>query len=59
MVICTDQFLSLAKTISRVQGLPSLKIVVIPHPLGGQPREDVVAKAKAAFKEIVEALTRP
>lgn len=59
VVICTDEFVSLGKSIAEFLGMPTLKIVVIPHPLGGLKQEDVLQRAQGAFEEIAGALTAP
>ncbi|MBI2907499.1 MAG: hypothetical protein HYX92_07600 [Chloroflexi bacterium] len=57
VVICTDEFLSLGKSIAEFLGMPTLKIVSIPHPLGGLEKEDVLKRAEVAHEEIAAALT--
>jgi hypothetical protein len=36
--------------------MPSLRMVVIPHPIAGIPAEQVRAKAEKAFDDIVRCL---
>jgi len=38
-------------------GAADMSIVVVPHPLGMIPREQVISKADAAFPEILKAAT--
>lgn len=57
VTVCTDQFFSLAKAEAEALGMPSLRIVVVPHPLAGLGPEEVKMKAQEAYKKIVEALT--
>jgi len=39
-------------------GAPDMSFVLVPHPLGMIPRDQVEAKANAAFPEIVKAATQ-
>ncbi len=52
MVLATDEFEGLARSQARASGLPDLRIVVVPHPLGGIPAEKALAKAEDAAKAI-------
>jgi len=36
--------------------MPSLRMVIVPHPIAGIPAEQVRAKADKAFEEIVQRL---
>ncbi|MFH1486588.1 MAG: hypothetical protein ABIH46_11000 [Chloroflexota bacterium] len=59
LVICTDEFVSLGKSIAEFLGMPALRIVSIPHPLGGLNREDVLRRAEGALEQMAQALTSP
>ena len=50
-------FVPLAKSVSTAKGLPSLPLVVVPHPLGGLAPEEVQAKADTAIDQVVQLLT--
>ena len=50
-------FVLLAKSVSAAKGLPSLPLVVGPHPLGGLAPEEVRAKADTAIDQVVQLLT--
>ena len=56
MTICTDAFVSLAKAVAMSKRIPSLRLVVIPHPIAGIPDDQVRAKADKAVDEIVQCL---
>lgn len=45
MVLATDDFEKLARFQARAMGFPQLKLVIVPHPLGGIPTEDALKKA--------------
>ena len=56
MLICTDSFLPLARAVARQEGLESLAVVTIPHPIGGlepQALDDALADAVDA---VIDAL---
>ncbi len=38
-------------------GSPDMAFVIVPHPLGMIPRDEVIAKANAAFPAILKAAT--
>jgi hypothetical protein len=55
-VICSDPFLKLAQAQARVFGVPDLRLVVIPHPLGGIELAGVMARADAALPQVLELI---
>jgi hypothetical protein len=57
VTIVTEPFVNLAKQISRSEGIPELCFVIIPHPVGALPPDEVVAKADNAFPNISFSLT--
>lgn len=56
VTIVWDTFEKAARTAARVQGVPDLKLVVIPHRTGGQTAGDQRAKADAVVPRIAELL---
>ena len=52
-VICSDPFERLGRTQAKVFGVPELPLVMIPHPLGGIPMDEVRARADRALPELV------
>jgi len=56
VTIVWDTFEKAARTAARVQGVPDLKLAVIPHRKGGQTADDQRAKADTAVPEIVKSL---
>jgi hypothetical protein len=57
-VICSEAFLNLARTQSRVFGVPDLPLIVIPHPLGGIAMNEVKARAEQALPPLVDLLSK-
>lgn len=57
--MCSDEFGPLARAESQVLGQRGLPLVPIPHPLAGNDRELVSAKAGAIADEVASALTDP
>ena len=55
-VICSEPFLQLGRTQSRVLGAPDLPLIVITHPLGGLAMDDVKARADAALPQLLDLL---
>ncbi len=56
VVICSEPFLQLGRTQSRVLGVPDLPLVIIKHPLGGISMDDVKARADSAFPQLLGIL---
>ncbi|HHX75416.1 MAG TPA: hypothetical protein GX699_10990 [Firmicutes bacterium] len=57
--IITTPFLRDAQASAEMFGYPGVRRVVLPHPVGDSARKDTPAKVKAAFGDIVTALTAP
>ena len=55
-VICSEPFVRLGRTQSRVLGVPDLPLIVITHPLGGLAMDDVKARADAALPQLLDLL---
>jgi len=59
VTIVWDNFETAARTQARLQGLPDLALVVVPHRKGGETGDDQRAKAAAALPAIVASLIEP
>jgi hypothetical protein len=55
-VICSDAFISLARSISQAKGISTPRLVEIPHPLAGIAPDEVQKKAENAVGTIVAVL---
>ena len=55
-IICSDAFVSLARSLSRAKGIQAPRLVVIPHPLAGITPAEVQEKADNAMDAIVARL---
>jgi hypothetical protein len=55
-VICTEPFVSSAKAMSKLGGIPDYPFVVLPHPLGSLSPEALREKAVMAAPEILRIL---
>jgi hypothetical protein len=58
-MIATDSFLPLARAVARQEGLESLAVVTIPHPIGGVEPHELDAALAAAVDRVAEALLAP
>ena len=56
VVICSEPFVQLGRTQSKVLGVPDLPLIVIKHPLGGLALHDVKARADAALAQLLDVL---
>ena len=59
MTVCSPLFVQLAETERRALGMPELPLAIAPHPIGGIPSQDVLAKADALLETVVAGLTSP
>jgi len=55
-VICTEPFISSAKAMSRIGGIPDYPFVVVPHPLWSLRGEELRAVAMRAAPEVLQIL---
>ena len=58
MTIVWDNFENAARMQARLQNVPDLALVVIPHRKGGETADDQRRKAEAALPQIVAGLLR-
>jgi hypothetical protein len=56
--VITTAFQDSAFALRRMQGLETLPIILIPHPLAARQVEEVRRKAQEAFPEILAAVTQ-
>ena len=54
----THAFSNYARGLCRMQGMPSLPLVVIPHPIASRPEEELRQKVRTVHAEVRKALTR-
>jgi len=59
VTIVWDNFETAARTQARLQGVPGLELVVIPHRKGGETADDQRRKAEAALGEVLTKLVEP
>jgi hypothetical protein len=59
VTIVWDNFEMAARTQARLQGVPDLELVVIPHRRGGETEDDQRRKAEAALPAIITGLVQP
>ena len=52
-VICSTPFEKLGQVQARVFGAPDLPLMMIQHPLGGIPLDDVRARAQQAMPKVL------
>jgi len=55
-VICTEPFISSAKAMSKIGGIPDYPFVVLPHPLGNLAPEALRQHAIRAAPEVLQIL---
>lgn len=58
VTVATEPFMDDAKTSARGVGVNDMAFVVLSHPMGGIPREDIRKKADLAFDEILKSATQ-
>jgi hypothetical protein len=57
ILVVTEPFLTLATQAAKANGLPSARIAVVAHPLGGVSPGTVHARADSAVEQVVAHLT--
>lgn len=57
--ICTTAFDPLARAQLKAIGMPDLRYVLVPHPVGGRKPEWARDLAEGIADQVVETLTRP
>jgi hypothetical protein len=57
--VTTPVFIELLKLEAAQQGLPNLRYIVVPHPIGGMQPQAVVEKGRAAVEELLPLFTKP
>ena len=55
-VICTEPFISSAKAMSSLGGIPEFPFVVVPHPLGSLDNTSLRERAVIAAPEVMRIL---
>jgi hypothetical protein len=56
VVIVTEIFTALAHIEAEAKGMPNVRIVTVDHPLGGNTRQQVEAKAAVAYQGLLPLL---
>jgi len=57
VVFTTTKFEQLTRTVARSYGLPGLRIVTVPHPLGGTDEDTILRWADAVVDDVIALLT--
>jgi hypothetical protein len=55
-VICTEPFITSAKAMSKLGGIPEYPFVVLPHPLGSLTPDELRERAIQAAPEVLRIL---
>jgi hypothetical protein len=50
---------ALGKAEAQALGMPYIATVIVPHPIGGMDRKEVVRKAEQAIEDMIKVLTMP
>jgi hypothetical protein len=57
-VICTEQFITSARMTAQTFGMDGYPVAVIQHPIGRVSDSELEERAKAAFPQVVDLLTK-
>ncbi len=55
-VICTEPFMSSARAMSKIGGIPDYPYVVLPHPVGSLSQSDLRDRAVQAAPDVLSIL---
>lgn len=58
VTVCTDAFAGLAREESKNLGMPDLPIVIVKHPLGGEPADLIKQRSRDVLDQVIAGLTR-
>lgn len=58
MTLVSERFVTLARHVAKAQGMPDLKIVVVPPEVDFMPKEELRVVADKAFDEASAAVTQ-
>ena len=54
----TDAFAKYGQGLAKMQGMPELPTIVIPHPIAGRSPDELRDKVRAVYEQVRDALTR-
>lgn len=57
VTLTTDEFAELVQLEAEQRGLPELRRVIVPHPIGGLREPAVLEKVRPAVPAVIEGLT--
>jgi hypothetical protein len=57
VAVCTDYFISPARTVSKMMGIPDYPVVFVPHPLSGLDSEEVAKRAEEILPVVLRILS--
>lgn len=55
--VCTHLFIATGNAAARIQGIPDYRYVVVQHPTGRLPEEELLQRVRGALPEVVGILT--
>ena len=53
----TDRFVTTARAVAEIHGVPEYRFVVIPHPIAGNSDDELGDKAERSLAEVLSLLT--
>jgi hypothetical protein len=59
LAIASDEFAALARQVSADLSFPDARIVVVAHPIGGEPDEVLHRRAEGAIDELIREMDEP
>ena len=59
MVLTTDAFQLLARESARNEGIEHARILTLSHPIGGESKENLFAKADSALDALLALASQP
>ncbi|MFH1484442.1 MAG: hypothetical protein ABIH46_00080 [Chloroflexota bacterium] len=57
VTVCTREFEGLGRGQAKLMGMPDLPLVIVPHPVGGQPKAIVERYANDIVEQAAAVLT--
>ena len=56
VVLTTEKFEELTRSVANSLGMPKARIVVVPHPLGGTEEEVIISWVESALDDLLKVL---
>ena len=57
VAICSDQFITSARTVAKIMSIPDYRVAITAHPVGSLPLDQVKERAQELLPVVLDILT--